>query len=95
MTYTYVDSIIGLMRQRIRTLYPSFTGKGDSKKSATNREYALSVLSQGLEENPTSPQLWIEYLKLYALNYDSVELREVCYHAVMYAANYQVKFYCF
>ncbi|XP_057312584.1 zinc finger C3H1 domain-containing protein-like isoform X2 [Hydractinia symbiolongicarpus] len=57
-------------------------------------EEALSVLSQGLEENRDSEDLWIPYLHLFATNSTSSELRELCYQAVMYAATYNVWWTC-
>ena len=64
------------------------------KLSSNVGEYALSVLSQGLEENATSEELWIQYLKLFSMNHSIDELRELCYQAVMYAANYNVWWTC-
>ncbi|XP_065670445.1 zinc finger C3H1 domain-containing protein isoform X3 [Hydra vulgaris] len=66
----------------------------DIENKLSNREHALSVLSNSLEENRDSEELWIEYLNLVAKNTTSEELRELCYQAVMYAGTYNVWWTC-
>jgi Protein of unknown function (DUF1740). len=80
-----------------------FHMKGQGKEAAVDvndisgskpMEKALSVLSQSLEANRDSEELWIEYLTLFAKNSSAEELRELSYQAVMYAATYNVWWTC-
>lgn len=66
----------------------------DNADPNKNVENALGVLSRSLEANRDSEELWIEYLKLFANNSTSDELRELSYQAVMYAATYNVWWTC-
>ena len=57
--------------------------KSENAEKLSSTQAALSVLSEALEVNKQSDELWVHFLQLFATVAAEEELRDLCYQAVM------------